>query len=43
VIDAQEAQELRDYHERTAAEDTNAVGSLADKLRGALQGRKPDR
>jgi small subunit ribosomal protein S1 len=37
VIDAQEADEVREYSERTTASASEAFGSLADKLRGALK------
>lgn len=40
VLDAQEAEELREYHERAEAAPAGGLGSLADKLRGAL-GSKP--
>jgi small subunit ribosomal protein S1 len=40
VLDAQEAREVRDYRERTAAADTGGVGTLGEKLRGALDSRK---
>ncbi|MEZ5283977.1 MAG: S1 RNA-binding domain-containing protein [Vicinamibacterales bacterium] len=40
VIAAQEAEELREYTERSAASSAEALGSLADKLRGALGTRK---
>ncbi len=36
VLDAQEADELREYHARSAAADTRSGASLADKLRSAL-------
>jgi ribosomal protein S1 len=36
---AEEAQEMREYNERPDATPSEAFGSLADKLRGAL---KPD-
>jgi small subunit ribosomal protein S1 len=39
VFDAEDAQALRDYHEREGADPSHAVGSLADKLRGALEAR----
>jgi len=37
VTEAQEADEMREYHERTEAAAPEAFGSLADKLRGALK------
>jgi ribosomal protein S1 len=41
VLDAQGRDELRDYAERTEAAGAKAFGgSLADKLRGALEPRK---
>jgi small subunit ribosomal protein S1 len=40
VDDAAEAQELRDYTARTKVESSAAFGSLADKLRGALDPRR---
>jgi len=41
ILDAQESEEVREYTERTdAAPSSGGLGSLADKLRGAL---KPDR
>jgi small subunit ribosomal protein S1 len=44
VLDAQEAAEVRDYAERVEASAGESFGSLADKLRGALQQRpKSDR
>jgi small subunit ribosomal protein S1 len=39
-LDAQDAEELREYAERKNAAPTEAFGSLADKLRGALTPRK---
>lgn len=39
VFDAQEAEELREYHERADSAPTGGLGSLADKLRGALGSR----
>jgi small subunit ribosomal protein S1 len=39
VLNAQETEELRDYTSRTDAESSKGFGSLADKLRGALQPR----
>jgi small subunit ribosomal protein S1 len=42
VHDAQEASELRDYAARADATSAEGFGSLADKLRGALQPRKRD-
>jgi small subunit ribosomal protein S1 len=40
VESAAEAEELRDYAARTEAESSGAFGSLADKLRGALDTRR---
>ena len=40
VLDAQEAEELREYAERTDAAPAEGFGSLADKLRGALGTRE---
>jgi hypothetical protein len=41
VLDAQGRDELRDYAARTEADASQAFGgSLADKLRGALEPRK---
>jgi small subunit ribosomal protein S1 len=40
VEHAAEAEELRDYAARTVAESSPAFGSLADKLRGALDRRR---
>lgn len=40
IEDAAEQQELRDYTARTKAESTSSFGSLADKLRGALEPRR---
>jgi ribosomal protein S1 len=40
VEQAAEAEELRDYTARTDAESSAAFGSLADKLRGALDIRR---
>jgi small subunit ribosomal protein S1 len=36
VHDAQDAEEMREYRERTEAAPSDAFGSLADKLRGAM-------
>jgi hypothetical protein len=36
IRDAQEAGELREYQERTDQASAGGLGSLADKLRGAL-------
>jgi len=40
VLDAQEAEELREYTERTDAAPAQGFGSLGDKLRGALRTRE---
>jgi small subunit ribosomal protein S1 len=40
ILDAQEAEELREYHERADVALTEGFGSLADRLRGALEPRK---
>ena len=40
VLEAQDAAELREYHERTQAAATPSVGALAEKLRGALEGKR---
>ena len=40
VQDAKEADEVREYQERAGAPPTEGLGSLADKLRGALGTRK---
>ena len=40
VLDALEAEELRDYAARTDVVSAEAFGSLADKLRGAFEPRK---
>jgi small subunit ribosomal protein S1 len=40
VLDAREADEVRDYSARTGAESGQGFGSLADKLRGALEPRR---
>jgi small subunit ribosomal protein S1 len=40
VQTAQEAAELREYHEREDARPSATLGSLADKLRGALKPRE---
>ena len=40
VEHAAEAEELRDYAARTEVESSGAFGSLADKLRGALDTRR---
>lgn len=42
VHDAQEAAELRDYAARSDATPAQGFGSMADKLRGALQPKKRD-
>lgn len=39
VIDAQEADVVREYSERSDSAQAGGLGSLADKLRGALGGR----
>lgn len=40
VQDAKEADEVREYQERAGGASTQSLGSLADKLRGALGSRK---
>ena len=40
VLDAKEADEVREYQERAHETPTEGLGSLADKLRGALGPRK---
>jgi hypothetical protein len=40
VLDAKEADEVREYQERAQETGTEGLGSLADKLRGALGPRK---
>jgi ribosomal protein S1 len=40
VEHAAEAEELRDYTARTQVEPSGSFGSLADKLRGALDTRR---
>jgi small subunit ribosomal protein S1 len=40
VLDAKEADEVREYQERAHETPTEGLGSLADKLRGALGSRK---
>ncbi len=40
VQDAREADEVREYQERAGGASTEGLGSLADKLRGALGSRK---
>jgi len=40
VLDAHEAEEVRDYAERADAVPSEGFGSLADKLRGALKPRE---
>jgi hypothetical protein len=37
VLDAQDAEELREYTERSGSSPAQGFGSLADKLRGALK------
>jgi len=37
VLDAKEADEVREYRERSSAPSSQGLGSLADKLRGALK------
>ena len=37
VVDAEEANEMREYHAREDAGSSQSFGSLADKLRGALK------
>jgi ribosomal protein S1 len=40
VLDSKEADEVREYQERADGPPTGGLGSLADKLRGALGTRK---
>jgi ribosomal protein S1 len=40
VLDALDAEELREYGARTDAASAEGFGSLADKLRGAFEPRK---
>ena len=40
IADAQEAAEVREYSERETSSQSQSFGSLADKLRGALDPRK---
>ena len=40
VLDAHEADEVREYTERQDAAPAEGFGSLADKLRGALKPRE---
>ena len=40
VLDAKEAEEVREYTERADAAPAEGFGSLADKLRGALKPRE---
>jgi small subunit ribosomal protein S1 len=40
VLDAQEADELREYHERADAASAEGFGALADRLRNAFEPRK---
>ena len=40
VLDAQEAEEVREYTEREDVAPAEGFGSLADKLRGALKPRE---
>jgi small subunit ribosomal protein S1 len=40
VLDAREADEVREYQERAGRPASSGLGSLADKLRGALGGKK---
>ena len=40
LLDAREAEEVREYSERADARSAEGFGSLADKLRGALEPRK---
>ena len=41
VLEAHEAEEVREYQERADRAPAEGFGSLADKLRGALRPRKP--
>jgi small subunit ribosomal protein S1 len=43
VQEAQEAEELREYTERQSAGPSGGLGSLADKLRGALAPKRTER
>jgi hypothetical protein len=40
VLDAREADEVREYNERADVKPPEGFGSLADKLRGALKSRE---
>jgi len=40
VLDAQDAEEMREYTERADGAGTEGLGSLADKLRNALKSRE---
>jgi ribosomal protein S1 len=40
VLDAREAEEVREYSERADIAPSEGFGSLADKLRGALKPRE---
>ena len=40
VLDSQDAEELREYHERSAGDAIEGFGSMADKLRTAFEPRK---
>ena len=40
IVDAHEAEEVREYAERADAAPAEGFGSLADKLRGALKPRE---
>jgi ribosomal protein S1 len=40
VLEAREAEEVREYTERAAPAGAEGFGSLADKLRGALKPRQ---
>ena len=43
VADAQEAEEVREYTEREDVAPAEGFGSLADKLRGAIEAAQIDR